>query len=371
MVPGGPSDTVVLFVAPIPPPLTGQSLANDVLLAHLRQTPGVRVVVVDVARPYSHHGIVGKLKRTLESIGFAIAMHRSASAPTVIYYNVSESVQGALKDLFVYATNFHRLDRFVLHLHGGTGMRKILSGDHPLLFRLNRFFVARMRRVIVLGERFRDTYGFLDGSNQVVSVPNFAEERFFRDDNEVEGKHAASAFEVLFLSNLLPGKGYLELLGSAEEIGPTGGVHFHFAGGFASPADGEAFAMRVAHLPHVTYHGFVQGDEKQALLARAQVFALPTYYPYEGQPISILEAYASGCAVVTTDHAGIFDVYAPGVNGEAVPPRDIASLTAALRSLAADRALTREYGRRNAAYARANFTRDHFLHTTFHLLAAV
>lgn len=37
-------------------------------------------------------------------------------------------------------------------------------------------------------------------------------------------------------------------------------------------------------------------------------FALPTRYPNEGQPISILEAMGNGMFIITTDHAGIPDI---------------------------------------------------------------
>src|SRR5262249_9313925 len=57
----------------------------------------------------------------------------------------------------------------------------------------------------------------------------------------------------------------------------------------------------------------------------------PTYYAYEGQPLSILEAYASGCAVITTDHSGIFDTFVPSVNGLAVEKRSSSDLVAAIR----------------------------------------
>jgi glycosyltransferase involved in cell wall biosynthesis len=88
------------------------------------------------------------------------------------------------------------------------------------------------------------------------------------------------------------------------------------------------------------YHGTVHGARKQELLREAHVFCLPTYYPYEGQPISILEAYASGCAVITTDHSGIFDIFADGVNGYAVPKQSPPQLRATLeRCLAAPAAL--------------------------------
>lgn len=44
-------------------------------------------------------------------------------------------------------------------------------------------------------------------------------------------------------------------------------------------------------------------------------FALPTRYPNEGQPISILEAMGNGMFIITTDHAGIPDIVEDGVNG--------------------------------------------------------
>jgi glycosyltransferase involved in cell wall biosynthesis len=42
------------------------------------------------------------------------------------------------------------------------------------------------------------------------------------------------------------------------------------------------------------------GEEKAKLFREAHIFVLPTRYPVEAQPIVILEALASGCAVITT-----------------------------------------------------------------------
>ena len=39
-----------------------------------------------------------------------------------------------------------------------------------------------------------------------------------------------------------------------------------------------------------------------------QCVCLPTYYPMEGQPISIIEAMGFGNFIVTTNHAGIPDI---------------------------------------------------------------
>mgnify|MGYP000702411530 FL=1 len=42
---------------------------------------------------------------------------------------------------------------------------------------------------------------------------------------------------------------------------------------------------------------------------------MPTRYPNEGQPISILEAMGNGMFIITTDHAGIPDIVEDGING--------------------------------------------------------
>jgi glycosyltransferase involved in cell wall biosynthesis len=44
---------------------------------------------------------------------------------------------------------------------------------------------------------------------------------------------------------------------------------------------------------------------------------------YEGQPISILEAYAAGCIVVTTGQPGILDIFKPYLNGYEIDTNSI------------------------------------------------
>ena len=52
---------------------------------------------------------------------------------------------------------------------------------------------------------------------------------------------------------------------------------------------------------------------------------MPTYYPYEGQPISIIEAYAMGCVVISTNHSGIPYIFSDK-NGFIVEKNSISSL---------------------------------------------
>ena len=100
----------------------------------------------------------------------------------------------------------------------------------------------------------------------------------------------------------------------------------------------------------------ISGEAKRSLFAGAHVFCLPTYYPYEGQPISILEAYAAGCSVITTDHSGIFDIFADGVNGYAVEKQSARSLATALRRALDSPGELRSMAIGNLATARQRYT---------------
>jgi glycosyltransferase involved in cell wall biosynthesis len=82
----------------------------------------------------------------------------------------------------------------------------------------------------------------------------------------------------------------------------------------------------------------------------------------EGQPISILEAYAAGCAVIATGQPGIRDVFEGGTNGFEVDgtPADIglalaraAGGTAALLEIALTNRRTADASHRTAHFVAA------------------
>jgi glycosyltransferase involved in cell wall biosynthesis len=97
-------------------------------------------------------------------------------------------------------------------------------------------------------------------------------------------------------------------------------------------------------------------EDVPEVLAQANVVCLPSYR--EGLPKVLLEAAASGRAIVTTDVPGCREVVRPGVNGLVVPARDAATLATALERLLGEPDLRREYGTRSRAIAEAEFGVD-------------
>ena len=255
-----------------------------------------------------------------------------------LYLTISESLAGNLKDLLIYSICFRRLRHMVVHLLGGANMRRLMRGDRPVLSRVNSFFLRRIGAVVVEGETQVEIFRGAVPRDRIHVVPNFAEDALFSSNERIDAKfRCTNPLRVLFLSNLLPGKGHEELVAAflSLDAATQSSIEIDLAGGFETGDQETRFLVRLAGVHRVRYHGTVAGERKRGLFDRAHVFCLPTYYPYEGQPLSILEAYASGCAVITTDHSGIRDVFRDEVNGFEVAKRSVADLKRTLEKAVA------------------------------------
>lgn len=352
----------ILFIATVPPPITGQAVACEALhLGLVRE--GQDVTFINLSKQ-SFRQSVNSMGRLLEIARILRKVLRYGRRGQLVYLTPEQSVAGNLNYFAIMLCLVSRIRRTYLHMHGGTGMRQILSARHPWLHRINAWLLWKVAGVILLGERLISIYSQFVPIERIHAVKNFAGDERFIDDQVLALKWAeAEKFNVLFLSNHLPGKGYRELVEAIQSMPPAQRAYFgfHFAGGFEDKSSESEFLDLISTLDAVTYHGTVSGESKRRLLHAAQVFCLPTYYPYEGQPISILEAYASCCAVITTDHSGIFDIFTPEVNGWEVQPKSAQSIANVLaRALSKFNSIA-EMGRLNALLSSVEYRRTRHL----------
>jgi glycosyltransferase involved in cell wall biosynthesis len=346
----------ILVIAPLPPPVTGHSLASKTLVDALQD--GHETVVVDLSIGSLHDGAV-TVQRVREVGRVLLAVWRRRRWADVVYLTISESRAGNLKDLCLYLMCVGRLRRVFVHLHGGTLGH--LFERHPALRRLNGLFLGSIGGVIVTGPSHRDIFAGLIDPGRVHVVPNSAEAHLFVAEPEILQKFAATGpLRVLYLSGMTREKGYHDLLEAWLGLGPEvrSRVQLDFAGRFETEADRAMFLERIARCDGVRYHGVVGGEDKRRLLAMAHVFCLPTRMR-EGQPISILEAYAAGCVVVTTGQRGIRDVFTDQVNGFEVEPSP-ASIAAVLAGALDDADRLRQIGVGNRSTAGERYRAETF-----------
>lgn len=92
----------------------------------------------------------------------------------------------------------------------------------------------------------------------------------------------------------------------------------------------------------VAFPGYADYDDAPALYRAADVFVSPTYA--EGFSNTVLEAMASGLAVVSCRAVGVVDCLRHGETGLMVEPGDVPALADALHAVAADPALRARLG---------------------------
>lgn len=113
--------------------------------------------------------------------------------------------------------------------------------------------------------------------------------------------------KVLYLSRLVGIKGIQLMIDSMKKVNENSKVHFIIGG------TGNIDLSNITDRSNVTVLGYVPQKEKPYLYGAADIFVLPSYH--ENCPLSVLEAMASGMAVIATDVGGVSEIIKNGENG--------------------------------------------------------
>jgi glycosyltransferase involved in cell wall biosynthesis len=135
--------------------------------------------------------------------------------------------------------------------------------------------------------------------------------------------------QFLLIARLLGDKGIREYAQAAAALVPHWpGVGFHIVGGLDPNPNGLGISEveEWVRAGNIIWHGAL--DDVQPALAAAHVYVLPSYR--EGTPRTVLEAMATGRAIITTDAPGCRETVQEGENGFLVPVRNSSALTAAM-----------------------------------------
>ncbi len=319
----------ILFIAPLPPPITGMANASRKILDRLDIK--YKIICVNFTKKSFKQGF-NSINRLLEIISIICRINKEKDKVDIVYLTLSQSIAGNIKDLIILFIT--RRKKQIIHLHGG-GIRKTVYDKNILLRKLNKYILKNVDTAIVLSDSLKNLFQYLIPENRIVVVPNYSEDYLLLPKDDIRKKYNQKKIHILFLSNLLREKGYMELLCAAKILFKKYPNLFevHFAGGFERMEHEKEFLKKIKDLYYVFYHGVVKEKKRIELYRSSQVFCLPTYYRYEGQPISIIEAYASGCVVVTTDQGGIGDIFINEKNGYEVEKESIEDLVDKLEKI--------------------------------------
>jgi len=345
----------VLIIGPFPNPISGVSIANKVVKELLSVDSDFLVETINTSYP-SFDEQIGKfsIKKFLFYLSLNLSFFKIFKN-NIVYITPGQTFFGVLKySLFISITSLLKKE-LIIHVHGNYLGKEYqsLKGFKRVLF---YFLVSRFTKGIVLSNSLKHNLTpFLEDKN-IFSLPNFAQDYLYKEDK----KFVKDELRIFYLSNLMKEKGIFCLLNALKNLEKNNIIYKAKIAGNIDQKYSKEILNLFTELKNTEYIGIVNGDDKKNLLEWGNVFVLPTFYKMEGQPISILEAMATTNLVVTTNHAGISDVFQDKINGYFVEKNNENSIQKILSYLAANKSELKKIAEYNKTFFLNNFTVDIF-----------
>ncbi len=327
----------ICVIGQLPPPVHGLSKALDVLINAKELNNKYTIKAIDIKNN----------KKFLNN--YRAIKENNAD---LYYFTISQTIFGNIRDMIIlYSLLNKKKNKVIIHYHGGY-YKELFSKMSFIQRYINVKLISQINRLIVLSPSLKSIFLDIKNFNRFSVCENFIESQSLINDNEfcnkIKSVDNKKEINVLYLSNFIKTKGYLDVLESAV-INNNHNVKFHFAGHFFNEEDQKKFFQYINDrdlVGKVYYHGIVKEDQKKLLLLNSDIFVLPTYYPKEGQPISIIEAMGNGLAVITTKHAGIPDIISKE-NGIYVNSKSPIEISSAIDYLVQNRKILKNIALKN------------------------
>jgi glycosyltransferase involved in cell wall biosynthesis len=298
---------------------SGQAMMFDALIDFLQES-NFSLTVVDLTSKYTNIQ-VGRfsVKRTLEYFAIIFGAIKSfyKCRGGLLYITTAQTKAGFLRDL-VFVNLAILFNYRILMQQFGSNFGSFYNGLSPFLKFLVRNTFNKGSYIVVEGELTKQQFSMLtDYERKVVSITNGLPEKNLLSSNKGKTYSADQAFNLIYLSYMIESKGYWDVLKAVRILVQEHkkSVHCVFAGAFKHSIDTEmhqdeleaanAFKQYVADhnlQPHITYCEGLMGGAKAHAFLKANVFLLPSYFKFEGQPVSILEAMAYGAVPIVTNY---------------------------------------------------------------------
>lgn len=313
----------ILFFCMFPPPYNGQSLATKLAYELLSEKYNLQKINISNSQLIKRNIFINGLL-TFKNY-FQLIKMLSINNYKSIYIVPGSSLLGNFRDFFVVMICKLFKVKIVAHVHNGNYLDNFK----------NNFLICNFFNYL----RFIDHFIFLSNIlakdaksfiplNKINIIYNSIEKNIQANEFEIKqklfNKRKRSVFNIVFLSNMIKSKGYIDV---AYAISMLDNKEIQYKADFIGTWDNKKQKLQFISLLKklsifhiISIHGNIS-DRKiiKQILLDADAFILPTYYPKEAQPLSIIEALNTATPIITTAHAGIPDIVKNDVNGYIVP----------------------------------------------------
>jgi glycosyltransferase involved in cell wall biosynthesis len=181
--------------------------------------------------------------------------------------------------------------------------------------------------------------------DRIVRFPNFLPDGSIvepRPERRFSGK-------CIFLGQIKAEKGVFDIISSLKH---RNDLRCDFYGQIIT-RDNESFFTHIDSSRNCHYRGTLESGEVVDTIGSYDVLLLPTRHQGEGYPAVILEAFAAGVPVITTEWKSIPELIGDNKRGILIPPSSPERISAALDLLNRDRDLYDSLARSAHEYARS------------------
>ncbi len=213
------------------------------------------------------------------------------------------------------------------------GFERRYQTIHFLIAPLIRRIWHAADTVIAKSEREIEMIHAVDPRVDCLLVPNGVEINRFKPAHPVPDD---GPLKLLCVGRLIERKGQHHLIDAVKRLTDEGiDVRLDLVGeGDARPVN-EGQVGRLGLTDRIRFLGYMPREEISRHYAAAHIFVLPSYN--EGMSVALLEAMASGLAVLVTSTGGTPELVEEDVNGKIFNWADVDHLTSLLRGLAMER----------------------------------
>ncbi len=269
----------------------------------------------------------------------------------ILAYTQKPIIYGGIAARLTGNTPFYALMSGLGYLFSPDGSKPGLK--RSIFLRLYREGVRRAKKIFVFNRDDHEDMiaaGIVDRDQTVIQVPGSGVDT----THFVQQPMPAGPTHFLMVGRLMRDKGVYEFLEAARKVKQEfPDARFSILGRaevFNPTGISKDDIPRLQSEYPVTF--LEETTDVRPYLAQSSVFVLPSYYR-EGLPRTILEALATGRAVITTDMPGCRDPIEAGVNGLIIPPQNADALASAMQSFLENPGQAEEMGEKSRAIAEA------------------
>ena len=295
----------IILIANIPPPITGARYANKVSKEALEDV--FETVLISEDFNFSNEKTI--FKKIIQTINTFLNVFFKTKKNDLVYICLNQTKFGFIRHFFILFLS-RKINNAIVHLHGSQIFKEYDEGSF-LFKQLAKYFFLRNKAIIVLGAKYLNHPLLKKHIDKSYVIKNFYDFEGFSDTTFRAFDPDKSPIKIIFFSNIIESKGIIDVIDACKLLYENGvEVELNIAGAILDKNFGKNFYSRINKNKFIKFHGALESKKKWKLLHESHIFVLPTYYKQEGLPISLIEAMASGCFIVTCNNGVINEVVA-------------------------------------------------------------